>query len=118
MPQFVSNIVPNELVLHLTSTAALAQYQPVQATGAPAAAGGNAVGFTWTAAEAAGQPVPVVVLGPALAVAGAAITAGSLVQVHSTPTQVVTKAAGAAIGRALTAAAAAGDLVEVLTIPN
>jgi hypothetical protein len=31
---------------------------------------------------------------------------------------VVTKSAGVAVGRALTAAANAGDLIEVLVIPN
>lgn len=107
----------NELVLSLTATAAIAQYQPVQASGAPAVAAGNAVGFANTAA-ASGQLVPVAAGGTALAVAGAAITAGALVEVHTTVTQVVTKAAGVSIGRALNAAAAAGDVIEVFLIPN
>ena len=47
-----------------------------------------------------------------------AITAGSLVEVHTTVTQVVTKASGVAIGRALSAASAAGDIIEVLLIGN
>lgn len=107
-----------DIVLGLTATAAIAQYQPVQASGAPAAAGGNAIGFATVAVSASGQRVPVAAGGTALAVAGAAITAGALVEVHTTVTQVVTKAAGVAIGRALTAAAAAGDVVEVFLIPN
>lgn len=105
-------------VITLTSTAATAQYQPVQATGAPAAAAGNACGFANAAATAAGQALPVSVGPTALAVAGAAIAAGALLEVHTTVTQVVTKAAGVSIGRALNAAAAAGDIVEVLPIPN
>jgi len=105
------------LVKSVTAGAALAQYQPVQASGAAATAAGNAVGFANVAA-ASGDLVPVTVLGTALAVAGAAITAGSLVEVGSTVTQVVTKSAGVAIGRALNAASAAGDIVEVLIIPN
>ena len=51
-------------------------------------------------------------------VAGAAIAAGALVEVHTTVSQVVTKSAGVAIGRALSAASAAGDVIEVLIIGN
>ena len=107
-----------EQVLGLTSTAAIAQYQPVQASGAPATAAGNAIGLAMTAAGASGVRVPVAVLGTFIAIAGAAITAGALVEVHTTVTKVVTKASGVAIGRALTAAAADGDLIEVFLIPN
>ena len=106
------------LTLSLTSAAALAQYQPVQATGAAATAAGNAVGFSDASVSAASQVFPATVLGTAIAVAGAAIAIGALVEVHTTVTQVVTKSAGIAIGRALTAAAAAGDLIEVLIISN
>lgn len=106
------------LTLSLTSTAALAQYQPVLATGAPAVAAGNAVGFADVTVAASGTLYPATVSGIAIAVAGAAIAAGALVEVHTTVTQVVTKSAGVSIGRALTAAAAAGDLIEVLLIPN
>lgn len=106
------------LNIGLTSAAALAQYQPVQATGAAAAAGGNAVGFCQTTVAASGTRYGAVVLGTSIAIAGAAIAAGALVEVHTTVTQVVTKSAGIAIGRALTAAAAAGDQIEVLLIPQ
>lgn len=106
------------LTLSLTSTAALAQYQPVLATGAPAVAAGNAVGFADVAVAASGTLYPATSGGIAIAVAGAAIAAGALVEVHTTVTQVVTRAAGVSIGRALTAAAAAGDQIEVLLIPN
>lgn len=104
------------LTVGLTATAAIAQFQAVQATGAPAAAAGNAVGFARQAA-AIGERVPVTVLGTTLAIAGGAISAGALVEVGATVTQVVTKSAGIAIGRALTAAAT-GDQVEILIIPN
>ena len=106
------------LNIGLTSAAALSQFQPVQATGAAAAAAGNAVGFAQVAVAASGIRFPAVVLGTSIAVAGAAITAGSLVEVHTTVTQVVTKSAGIAIGRALTAATQAGDQIEVLLIPQ
>lgn len=106
-----------EDILGVTATAAIAQFQPVQASGAPATAAGNAMGFA-TIAAASGARVPVAVGITAIAIAGAAITAGSAVEVHTTVTQVVTKAAGIAIGRALTAAGAAGDQIEVWLIPN
>lgn len=105
------------LTLGLTATAAIAQFQPVQATGAPAVAAGNAVGFARVAA-ASGERVPVTVQGTVVAIAGAAIAAGALVEVHTTVTQVVTRSAGVSIGRALTAATAAGDQIEVLILPN
>lgn len=105
------------LTIGLTASATIAQFQPVQATGAPATAAGNAVGFARIGA-ASGERVPVTVQGTTVAIAGAAITAGSLVEVHTTVTQVVTKAAGVSIGRALTAATQAGDQIEVLILPN
>lgn len=105
------------LVEGLPAVGTLAQYQPVQLSGAAATAGGNAIGFTNVAAVA-GDRVPVTVIGTSLAVAGAAITAGALVEVHTTVTQVVTKSSGVSIGRALSAASAAGDIIEVLLIPN
>ena len=106
------------LALALTSTASLAAYQPVQATGAPSVAGGNVVGFADTLVDAAGKGFAATALGTSLAVAGAAIAVGSLVEVHSTVTQVATKSAGVAIGRSLTAAAGAGDVIQVLIFPN
>lgn len=106
------------LNLSLTSTAAIAQYQPVLASGAVTTAAGNAAGFCQVTVAASGTLYPATVLGTSKAIAGAAITAGALVEVHTTVTKVVTKSAGVAIGRALTAAAADGDEIEVLIIPN
>lgn len=106
------------LSIGLTSAAALAQYQPVQASGVAAVAAGNAVGFAQNTVAAASTRFNATVLGTSIAIAGAAIAAGALVEVHTTVTQVVTKAAGIAIGRALTAAGAAGDQIEVLIIPQ
>lgn len=106
------------LRLSLPTAAALAQYQPVQATGAAATAGGNAVGFTEYAVASTDAVFTATVAGTVIAVAGAAIARGALVEVGTTVTQVVTKASGVSIGRALSAAAAAGDFIEVLLIPN
>jgi len=104
-------------IIGVTATAAIAQFQPVQASGAPAIAAGNALGFATVAADS-GTRVPVGVGLTVIAIAGAAIAAGAAVEVHTTVTQVVTKSAGIAIGRALTAAGAAGDQIEVAMIPN
>lgn len=104
------------LQISLTSTAAVAQYQPVLATGAVTTAAANAVGFAQVAVTASGTLYPATVIGTSKAIAGAPITAGALVEVHTTVTKVVTKSAGIAIGRALTAAAADGDEIEVLII--
>lgn len=106
------------LDIGLTSAAALAQYQPVQASGVAAVAAGNAAGFAQVPVAAAGVRYPAIVLGTSIAIAGAAIAVGALVEVHTTVTQVVTKAAGIAVGRALTAATNAGDQIEVLIIPQ
>jgi hypothetical protein len=104
-------------IIGVTATAAIAQFQPVQASGAPAVAAGNVLGFA-TISAASGTRVPVGVGLTVVAIAGAAIALGAAVEVHTTVTQVVTKAAGVAVGRALTAATAAGDQIEVSLIPN
>lgn len=106
------------LTIGLTASAAIAQYQAVQATGAPATAGGNAVGFAKFAADS-GTRVSVDAGGTAIAIAGGTIAPGALVEVGTTVTKVVTKSAGVAIGRYLgTSNAADGDTIEVLLIPN
>ena len=106
------------ITLGLTASAAIAQFQPVTAAGAPAVAAGNAIGFA-TIAAASGARVPVTAGGTAIAIAGGVIAPGALVEVHTTVTKVVTKSAGVAIGRYLgTANAADGDTIEVFLIPN
>lgn len=105
------------LTINRTLSGTVAQFGPVTAAGAPATAAGNAVGFA-AIGGVSGNVIPVRVLGTSIATAGAAISAGALVEVHTTVSQVVTKSAGVAIGRALTAASAAGDQIEVLILPN
>jgi len=105
------------LTLGITAAAALAQYQAVTAAGAIATAAGNAVGFTQTTADS-GDRVPVTAGGTAIATAAGAVAVGEAVEVVGVVGKVDTLAAGVPIGRALTAAAADGDLIEVLVIPN
>lgn len=105
------------LTIGLIATGTVTQFQPIQASGANATAAGNAVGFA-RIGGAAGERIPTTVLGTSIAIAGAAISVGALVEVGATVTKVVTKSAGVAIGRALSAAAADGDQIEVLILPN
>jgi type IV secretory pathway TrbF-like protein len=105
------------LNLGIIASAALAQHQAVTAAGAIATAAGNAVGFTHTPA-ALGERVAVTAVGTAIAIAGGAIAIGAAVEVVGSVGKVATKTTGIAIGRALTAAAADGDQVEVLIIAN
>lgn len=100
-----------------TAAGTLAQYQPVDATGAAVSAGGNAIG-TANVAAVSGDRYTATIMGTTLAVASAAISAGALVEVSTTVSKVVTKSSGVAIGRALSAAAADGDIIEVLLIAN
>lgn len=105
-----------EFVIGVVATATITQFQAVTAAGAVATAAGNAVGFAQLDA-ASGARVPVAALGSSIAIAGGAIAVGAAVEVGSTG-RVVTKSAGVTIGRALTAAAANGDQIEVLIVPN
>lgn len=65
------------------------------------------------AATDPGQQAPVVVAGIALVTAGGAIAAGAQVEA-SAAGKAVTLSTGAAIGRALDAATADGDLIRIL----
>lgn len=104
------------LTVGITTTGAVAQFNPVTAAGAVASAAGNAVGFAKTAA-ASGARCPVQVAGVAIATASAAIAVGAAVEVAAGG-KVVTKSAGVTVGRAMSAAAADGDQIEVLIVPN
>lgn len=108
----------NKSVLTLSAIAAtaLGQHIAVTAAGAVATAAGRAAGFTDTSA-ASGERVPFTALGTAIVTAGGAIAVDAAVEV-GTGGKVVTKSAGVTVGRALTAAAADGDKIEVLVIPN
>lgn len=105
------------LALGVTLSAASTQYRGIQLTGAAAAAAGN--GCIAQTTQAIGDRVTVTVLGTAIAEAGAAIAAGALLEFDASG-RVVTKSAGVTIGRLAPGytASAAGDLVEIIAIPN
>lgn len=100
-----------------TATGAVTQYQPMGPTGAAAVAAGNAVGFA-DIGGTTGDMIPTVVIGTALAVAGATVAVGDPLKVHTTVTQVVPQGGtGTIVARALSAGAA-GDVIEVLIVGN
>ncbi|MFQ5664606.1 MAG: hypothetical protein ACE5HL_12340 [Terriglobia bacterium] len=89
----------------------------------PAAAGARAKGITALKADAAGKAIPIVILGPVVGTAAAAISAGSFVKVAGTTGQL--QAVGGEVGGtvvevvgiALTAAAVAGDNFDLAVVP-
>lgn len=104
--------------LTVTAVGALTAHHFVGHTGSEAASAGNALGVA-RADAAIGADVAVDVLGTALVEAGAAIAAGAAVQVDATG-RAITLAAGQKVGRMAPGAVAtqAGDLVEIVLIPN
>lgn len=104
------------LTLTLKATATIVALSFVNAPGVTAAAARNAVGVARTSG-AAGDLVPVDVLGTATVTAGGVIANGDRVQVGAAGSA-VTLAAGKPVGVALEPATAAGQIIEVLLIPN
>lgn len=105
------------LTLPIVAASALAAERFVTSLGAYPTAGGNADGCTCSAADAAGDRVPVDVLGTSIAVAGEAIDEGDYVQVGASGFA-MTQSTGIAVAKALSAATAAGDRIRVLLIAN
>jgi hypothetical protein len=110
----------NTALLSLTVAAAgvIAAYRFVTPGGAQAGADANTLGAARYAAGAAGEKIAVDVLGTTIIEAGAAITAGATVKADASGKAITWAASGAKVGLALQAATAAGDLIEVLLIPN
>lgn len=104
------------LTLSIAAAGALAAERFVTTAGAYATAADHADGVTTTKA-ALGELVSIDVLGTAVVTAGAAISKNAYVQVGSDG-KAVTRTTGIAVARALQAAAADGDRIEVLLIPN
>lgn len=100
------------------ATAALTAKRFVTAGGAVATAAGRALGVTRSDA-AIGEYAPVTVLGVEIVTAGGVIAADAAVEVGATG-KAVALSAGTKVGRLApgSSAAADGDLVEVILIPN
>lgn len=104
--------------LSITATGVIGEYRFVTPACAQAGAAVNTLGVARMAA-ALGDCIPVDVLGTAVVEAGAALTAGGLLETDASG-RAVNKAAGVAVARLLPGqvATAAGQFVEVLLIPN
>ncbi len=106
-----------DLVIGIVAAAALVAYRAVNLAGNYAGAAAYAIGFTQSDG-AIGDRVPVGASDIVIATAASAIAIGDLVEVVGAVGKLQTKAAGISVGRAMTAAAADGDLIEVRLIPN
>lgn len=110
----------NTAVLTHTVSAAgvIAANRFVTPLGAQAGADANTLGAARFAAAAAGEKIPVDVLGTAVVEAGAAIAAGATVKSDASGRAITWVTSGAKVGIALQAAGAAGEMVEILLVPN
>ncbi len=106
------------LTLTVTASGAIAANRFVTPAGAQAGADANTLGVSQLAASGAGVKIPVVVLGTAVVEAGAAVAAGATLESDASGRAVTWATSGPKIAIALDAAGAAGDFIEVLTIPN
>ena len=103
------------LTLSVAASAAHPEHLAVSMAGALSGAGAIILGIT-TELAVSGKQVPVVVLGTAVATAGAAVAAGAELEATAAG-KLITKATGIVVARALQAAAADGDKFEVLLVP-
>ena len=105
----------SEVAIPVVATAAITQFRGMTlAGGVPAAAANGGIAFT---SGAIGDTVTMNVIGTAIAEAGAAFAAGTLLEFDSNA-RLVTRASGVPVARAITAASGAGVQAEVLLIPN
>lgn len=105
------------LALTVMAASAIAANRFVTPAGAQAGADANTLGASRSAA-ASGEKLPVDVLGTAVVEAGAAVTAGATVKSDASGRAIPWATSGAKVGVALEAASAAGQLIEVLLVPN
>jgi len=105
------------LSLSITADGAITAHRGVTAVLDQAVANEHTLGFA-RADIADGAQGTIDVLGTTIAEAGAAITAGDTLEVDADGKVITWDTAGAAVGVALEAAAAEGDLIEIFLIPN
>lgn len=106
------------LTLTVVAAGVIAADRFVTPAGAQAGADANTLGVARSAAAAAGDKVPVDVLGTSVVEAGAAIAAGASIKSDASGRAITWASAGARIAIALQAAGGAGEFIEVLLIPN
>ncbi len=101
----------------ITATATLAANRFVEDDGTYPSAGGTAHGVT-RQAGVSGDLIPVDAVGTTIVEAGGAIAKGGPVKSDAAGKAVAQGGSGTILGRALSAAAADTDLIEVLLIAN
>lgn len=104
------------LTLSVVAAAALVQHRAVTGAGTVPAAGGRCLGVADFPA-AVGERVSVGAMGTVVAESGAAFANEAALELDAAG-RFITRAAGVTVARALGAATAVGQRVEVLLIPN
>jgi hypothetical protein len=97
------------------ASAAITQYRGVNLAGAVPAAG--AAGYLADTGAASGQMVTANMNGTAIGESGAAYNANALLEFDSVG-RLIAKTTGIAVARSISAATAAGQLLEVVLLPN
>ena len=105
------------LALTLVAAGTIAANRFVTPAGAQAGADANTLGVCRQAAVATDK-ITVDVLGTAIVEAGAAVSAGATVKSDASGRAITWASAGAKVALALEAAGGAGELIEVLLVPN
>ena len=105
------------LILSVAAAALVLADRAVGQDGNYTAAGTACFGISGEDAPAIGSQISVDTLGTSVATAGGAIAKDALLEVGANG-QLVTLAAGVAVARAMQAAAAAGDKLEVFLLPK
>lgn len=110
-------IAATPLLVHsVTAAVALTQFRAVTGVGTVPAAGARCLGIA-NASAAIGERVPVTIEGTQVGISGAAVAADAALELDAQG-RFIPKAAGVAVGRALSAATAADQQIEVLLITN
>lgn len=105
------------LTLTVVASGAIVANRFVTPLNDQAVADENTLGVSRTAA-ADGEACPVDVIGTTTVEAGAVVAAGASLKSDASGRAITWATSGAKVGIALSAAAAAGDLIEVLLVPN
>ncbi len=103
------------LTVALTGTVAANRF--VTPAGAQAVADSSTLGVA-RAAGVSGDKIPVDVIGTTVVEAGAAVAAGATLESDASGRAITWATAGGKVGIALEAATAAGQMIEVLLLPN
>jgi hypothetical protein len=104
------------LIAPITAAGAITANRFINATGTQAGAGENAIGVARVAGVTS-NVIPTNIAGVAYVSSGAAVSAGALLESDASG-RAITRTSGAILGRAITAAGAADELIKVLLIAN